>query len=74
MKNKIVTTNKIDIRSLLIDMAKKTPTQVYVKYGVGIQTQIKIKESIVASIRKEEMKIIMSKVKRKSRKRVIQKF
>lgn len=64
MKNKTVTTNKIDIQSLLVDMTEKTPMQVYVKYGVGIQTQLEIKRVIVSKIPKEEMKIIVSNLRK----------
>lgn len=39
----------IDIKKMLVDMTKKTTIQVYVKYGIGIQTQRIIKEFIVLS-------------------------
>jgi len=36
-----------EIKEILIDMIKLSPIQVYKKHGVGIQTQEKIKESVV---------------------------
>jgi hypothetical protein len=45
MENKKSNTQKI--QQILFDMAKCTPVEVYRKHGVGLQTQVKIKESVV---------------------------
>ena len=36
-----------EIKEILIDMINLSPIQVYKKHGVGIQTQNRIKESVV---------------------------
>lgn len=42
-----------DVQQILIDMIHLSPVQVYKKYGIGIRTQIKIKESVVADFMKD---------------------
>jgi len=48
--------NKENIERLLVDMVYKTPVEVYRKYGIGFQTQDKIKGAIVLSIPEKEIK------------------
>lgn len=48
--------DNINIQNLLVDMAKYSPVKVYIKYGIGIQTQLKIKEAVVFKILKNKRK------------------
>ena len=45
-----------DIKQILIDMTKLSTIQMYKKHGIGIQTQTKIKESVIEDFMKEVAK------------------
>lgn len=41
---------KEDIGKILMDIAKCTPREIFIKYNIGFQTQEEIKESVVMSL------------------------